>query len=284
MVNEGDKFKHPCEEMTDSKASCRLHVLLAKNADIGIVFRRGPAAWWHILKWDLAKFTIESGAWLKGTLYPTRSAVSHDGKVIAYFARHGSWDTYLALSKPPWLKALCAWKTVGTWTTGVHFESDGTLCAFGALCEDQPFNGSCPFPFKFGSTDANWNRAQEFQLIMNGWQPKASDVSVENFNPGPNELIELSKCSPRDPKLVLNKYSEFGSCLYSMTYSDNKEILFFDAVWADFDRKGRLVIASAAGELKICEINDSNLTTVFSSDLNSLQPTPVQAPEWAKNW
>jgi len=94
--------------MTGSKSACRLHVLLAKNADIGIVFRRGPAAWWHILKWDLANFAIEHGAWLKGTLYPTRSAVSHDGKVIAYFAMHGSWDTYLALSKPPWLKALCA--------------------------------------------------------------------------------------------------------------------------------------------------------------------------------
>jgi len=270
--------------MTGSKAACRLHVLLSKNADIGIVFRRGPAAWWHILKLDLVKFTLEHGAWLKGTLYPIRSAVSQDGKILAYFAMHGSWDTYLALSKPPWLKALCAWKTVGTWTTGAYFKSDGTLSAFGALCEDQPFHGSCPFPFKFGGTDTNWNRAREFQFIMNGWQPKAADVSAENFNPGPNEVIELSKSSPRDPKLVLNKYSEFGSCLYSITYPDSQEILLSDAVWADFNRKGRLVIASAAGELRICEIHDSNLTAVFSSNLNSLKPTPVQAPEWAKKW
>ena len=270
--------------MTDSKAACRLHVLLAKNADTGIVFRRGPAAWWHILKWDLAKFTLERGAWLKGTLYPTRSAVSHDGKVIAYFAMHGSWDTYLALSKPPWLKALCAWKTAGTWTTGACFKNDGTLCAFGSLCEEQPFHGSCPFSFKFGGTDTNWNRAREFQFIMNGWQPRAAHVSAENFNPGPNEVIELSKSSPRDPKLVLSKYSEFGSCLYSITYPDNQEILLSDAVWADFDRKGRLVIASAAGDLRIYEVNDSNLTIVFSSNLNSLKPTPVQAPGWAKKW
>jgi hypothetical protein len=107
---------------------------------------------------------------------------------------------------------------------------------------------------------------------MNGWQPKAADVSAENFNPGPNEVIELSKSSPQDPRLVLNKYSEFGSCLYSITYPDNQEILLSDAVWADFDRKGRLVI------------NDSNLTIVFSSNLNSLMPTPVQAPGWAKKW
>jgi len=217
-------------------------------------------------------------------LYPTRSAVSHDGKVIAYFAMHGSWDTYLALSKPPWLKALCAWKTVGTWTTGAYFKSDGTLCAFGAICEEHPFHGSCPFPFKFGGTDTNWNRAREFQYMMNGWKPKASDESVENFSPGPNEVIELSKNSPRDSKLFLNKYSEFGSCLYSMTYPDNQEILLSDAVWADFDRKGRLVIASDTGELRIYEIIDSNLKTVFSVSLNSLNPNPVKAPAWASRW
>jgi hypothetical protein len=119
---------------------------------------------------------------------------------------------------------------------------------------------------------------------MNGWQPKAADESGENFNPGPNEVIELSKSSPQDPRLVLNKYSEFGSCLYSITYPDSQGILLADAVWADFDRKGRLVIASATGELKICEIIDLNFTTVFSVNLNSLEPTPAQAPEWAKKW
>jgi hypothetical protein len=119
---------------------------------------------------------------------------------------------------------------------------------------------------------------------MNGWQPKAADESGENFNPGPNEVIELSKSSPQDPNLVLNKYSEFGSCLYSITYPESQEILLSDAVWTDFDRKGRLVVASAAGELRICEIHDSSLKTLFSNNLNSLKPTPVQAPEWAKKW
>jgi hypothetical protein len=270
--------------MTESTAACRLHVLLAKDADIGIVFRRGPAAWWHILKWDLAKFTLECGAWLKGSLYPTRSAVSNDGKVLAYFAMHGSWDTYFALSKPPWLKALCAWKTIGTWTTGAYFESDGKLCAFGALCEDQPFHGSCPFPFKFGGTDTNWNRAREFQFLMTGWKPKAADTSMDDFNPGPNEVIELSKRSPREYRLFLSRYSEFGSCLYSITYPDNQEILLPDAVWADFDRRGRLAVASANGELKLYEIDGSSMTTVFSSNLNSLKPDPIQAPAWAKKW
>jgi hypothetical protein len=272
------------EEMTESAAACRLHVLLAKDADIGIVFRRGAAAWWHILKWDLAKLSLESGTWLRGSLYPTRSAVSNNGKVLAYFAMHGSWDTYLALSKPPWLKALCAWKTIGTWTTGAYFENDRKLYAFGAFCEDQPFHGSCPFPYKFSGTDTNWNRAREFQLIMNGWKQKAGDASTENFTPGPNEVIELSKSSPRDYRLSLSRYSEFGSCLCSITYPDNQEIVLADAVWADFDRRGRLAVASASGELRLYELESSNMTTVFSSNLNSLKPNPVQAPAWASRW
>jgi hypothetical protein len=270
--------------MTGSTAACRLHVLLARDADIGVVFRRGPAAWWHILKWDLAKFTLESGAWMKGSLYPTRSAVSCDGKVLAYFAMHGVWDAYLALSKVPWLTALCAWKTVGTWTTGAYFERDGKLCAFGALCEDQPFYGSCSFPHEFGGTDTNWNRAREFQFIMNGWKPKAAAASMESFNPGPNEVIALSKYSPRDPRLVLSRYSEFGSCLYSITYPDCQESLLADVVWADFDRKGRLAVASAGGELKLFKIDGSNMTIVYSRNLNALKPNPVPAPAWARKW
>jgi len=270
--------------MPESTITCRLHVLLARGADIGVVFRRGPTAWWHILKWDLNKFTLESGAWMKGSLYPTRSAVSRDGNVLAYFAIHGSWGSYLALSKPPWLTALCAWKTVGTWTTGVYFERDGKLKAFGALCEDQPFHGSCPFPYEFGGVDTNWNRAREFQFIMNGWKPKATDASEESFNPRSKEIIELSKCSPRDPELVLNRYSEFGSCLYTIRYQDNQESILSEAVWADFDKMGRLVMATSAGELKLYELIGKNMTTKFSHNLNMLKPNRIQAPSWARNW
>jgi hypothetical protein len=119
---------------------------------------------------------------------------------------------------------------------------------------------------------------------MNGWKPKAADASMENFNPKPNEVIELSKCSPREYRLFLSKYSEFGSCLYSITYPDSQEILLPDAVWVDFDRRGRLAVASANGELKLYKIDSSNMTTVFSSNLNSLKPNPVQAPAWARKW
>jgi hypothetical protein len=75
--------------MTESTVACRLHVLLAIDADIGVVFRRGPAAWWHILKWDLAKLTLERGAWLKGSLYPTRSDRGYYRFLLFLLLPHG---------------------------------------------------------------------------------------------------------------------------------------------------------------------------------------------------
>ena len=37
----------------------------------------------------------------------------------------GTWDQkpYLAVSRLPWLTALAAWRTDGTWSRGLHFTS-----------------------------------------------------------------------------------------------------------------------------------------------------------------
>jgi hypothetical protein len=236
------------------------------------------------MKWHLDELRIEHGAWLKGSLYPTRAAVSPDGTILAYFALHGSWDTYFALSKAPWLTALCAWKTVGTWTTGARFEPDGKLLIFGAVCDAQPFHGSCPFPVEVGGVDTNWNRAKDHQFLANGWVPKQSEVTPEEFNPGPYEVTELVKSSPEDDGVVLGRYAEFGSSLYTLAYPDGEERLLAEVVWADFDSRGHLAVATAGGELKVLEIKNGDLETLFSQDMNPLQPDPVEAPAWATRW
>ena len=55
--------------------ACRLRVIIAAKAKVGVVFRRGPSRWWHILRWDLKTYRLESGAWVKGIVYPRRSAM-----------------------------------------------------------------------------------------------------------------------------------------------------------------------------------------------------------------
>ena len=39
--------------MTESAPPCRLYVLVATAAPVALIWRRGPASWWHLLEWDL---------------------------------------------------------------------------------------------------------------------------------------------------------------------------------------------------------------------------------------
>jgi len=93
------------------------------------VLRRGPSAWSHVGRWDVGSGRFESGSWLRGTIYPQRCDLSPDGRWLAYFALKtpAPWTpgpTYIAISRLPWVHALVAWGTGGTWTQGVHFVED----------------------------------------------------------------------------------------------------------------------------------------------------------------
>lgn len=57
-----------------------------------------------------------------------------------------------------------------------------------------------------------------------------------------------------------------------------------DVAWADWDVRGRVLIASAGGELRIAEVTPAGLEPVWRHDLSRLQPAPVRAPEWAQRW
>jgi len=89
------------------------------------VLRRGPSDWSHVGRWDVARGTYEPGAWIRANLYPQRCDLSPDGRWLCYFTLKGGarWDvgdTYVAISRLPWLTALAAWSTCGSWTSGAR--------------------------------------------------------------------------------------------------------------------------------------------------------------------
>ena len=57
-----------------------------------------------------------------------------------------------------------------------------------------------------------------------------------------------------------------------------------DTAWADWDRRGRMLIATVAGELRIAEVTPAGIETVWSPDLSRREPSPARAPEWALRW
>lgn len=54
----------------------RVHAQVAARAPVAAVFRRGPASWWHVGRWDLVGGAYEPGARLRGGLYPRRGDLS----------------------------------------------------------------------------------------------------------------------------------------------------------------------------------------------------------------
>ena len=105
----------------------RLFVILAREAPIGVILRRGPAAWYHVILWHTDTDEVERGAWFKGRIYEERCDLSPDGQLFLYFALQGSrWrtsyeDTWTAVSRPPWLHALVLWPHGDTWGGGGRF-------------------------------------------------------------------------------------------------------------------------------------------------------------------
>jgi hypothetical protein len=124
--------------------SPRIYCIPATAAPIVAVFRRGPTIWSHVGRWDLRERRYEPGAWLGGRIFPRRSDLSPDGRLLCYFAHKPSatWEhgeAYVALSKLPWLTALHAFPTCGTWTRGYYFtETEDS---------EQPEDTKLPIPY-----------------------------------------------------------------------------------------------------------------------------------------
>jgi hypothetical protein len=106
---------------------CRLFVVLAREAPVGVILRRGPAPWYHIILWHTDTDRFEHGAWFRGRIYEERCDLSPDGQVFLYFALQGSRfrttyrGTWTAVSRPPWLHALVLWPHGDTWGGGGRF-------------------------------------------------------------------------------------------------------------------------------------------------------------------
>src|SRR6185503_13824942 len=54
----------------------RLFVVLAREAPIGDIRRRGPAPWYHVILWHTDTDAFDHGAWFKGRIYEERCALA----------------------------------------------------------------------------------------------------------------------------------------------------------------------------------------------------------------
>jgi hypothetical protein len=272
------------------RAAPRIYCIPATKAPVVAVFRRGPSDWSHVGRWDLARKRYEPGAWLRGRIFPRRSDLSPDGRFLAYFAHKpdAAWEhgeAYVALSKLPWLTALHAFGTCGTWTRGYYFTED---CG----C-DQPEGAELPIPYALRSVPV----LQFANERRNGWQeapdsplrdPK--DVWDERRNarmrkrqPGGRRELRVESLGWAGGEFGVDQAVEGVRVLYSLESGGDLECLD-DAQWADWDQCGRLLVATRGGRLQMRNLGAGRAEILFDEDLSLLEPNPAPAPSWAYHW
>jgi hypothetical protein len=280
----------------------RLHVVPA--AAVAVVIRRGPSKWWHVLRWQLDPPRIEPGAWFRGQLYPRRCDVSADGALLGYYALTGKpppWDSYLAVSKAPWLHALAMWHQGSTWHWGCEFLADGRFCT-GAARPDPPTSGTYPAglaprsPLPALEHPDRWRLRDVQREARRGWvQHKlADDDALFRIVQLPDRLpLVLRRPRPGDDRTALvlahagHDYARHGIEGAEIHYVLDRECELAalpDVAWADWTADGRLLVAATDGALRIESLTSAGLDTEWRHDLAELQPAPRRAPAWALHW
>lgn len=104
----------------------RLYFIVARQAPVAVVFRRGPTRQVELLRWDLETDGVVEGQWLKGRIYERRCDLSPAGDLLIYFAAkyETKLRTWTAISRPPYLTALAFWPKGDAWGGGGLFESE----------------------------------------------------------------------------------------------------------------------------------------------------------------
>jgi len=272
----------------------RIFGIPASHAATVAVIRRGPSGWCHVGRWEPDAGTWEAGSWLHGTIYPQRCDLSPDGRWLVYFALKGGarWDigaTYLAVSRLPWLTALVAWGTGGTWTRGLHFVEVRRTWDPGDPDEGDPQ----PLRRRFGLAGT---RAATFAVERRrGWTETADTPQREAgdaWDEQRAERVTLEKPRPGTPAtllLVSGRYAAFrdmgpswGRPRYALMEERRQPLA--GVQWADWDRQGRLLVATDAGELQVRDAPFDGRSASWSLDLARLRPQPIEPPEDARRW
>ncbi len=111
------------------KFPARVHPLLASEAPVAIVLRRGPANSVASMLWDRTNDSFQLGQWVRARIYERRCDISPNGRHLIYFARNSRWasetcGTWTAISRAPWLKAVVLYGKGDTWNGGGLFTSN----------------------------------------------------------------------------------------------------------------------------------------------------------------
>ena len=268
----------------------RIYCIPAASAPVVAVFRRGPTNWSHVGRWDLEKRRYDPGAWIRGRLFPRRSDLSPNGRWLCYFAHKpaatwGFGEAYVAVSRLPWLTALHAVPTCGTWTRGYHFTEDAGFADADRL--------RLPIPYGLRSTSVvqfaiervhGWEEAADSPQRdpADAWDVKRN-ARVQKRQPGGDRLLRVESVGMAGGEFGVEQAVDGMRLRYGLESGGDLEPL--DALqWADWDAEGHMLAATRDGRIQIRRFDGDGIETLFEVDLTRFEPHPVAAPAWAESW
>jgi hypothetical protein len=284
---------------------CRLFGLLATEAPVGVILRRGPTQRVQQLLWDTTTDTFIAGQWFYGRIYEWGCDLSPDGTLFLYLARKTktperavsrTTHKWTALSRPPYFTALALWPAGETWQGGGMFLSDQALwlCYERRNVKEQHYKHfEIKASFNSGRFVERWQRTG-WQLVQPGrfgFERLPDNARVRGLpvrgithqaqiwqKYHPDRRYCLMEEDYREPNFKVEPL------IYLVDTSTGEQRLIEGTTWIDWDQRGRLVFARDGKLFAALDATGDPLQVKEIADFNSNTPVPVIAPYRGKRW
>jgi hypothetical protein len=262
----------------------RLHVLLAAEAPLAVVLRRGPSKQVCTILWNRKQDTFHLGQWLKGRIYERCSDLSPDGKsLITYVSKGHEEDVgyfWMAISEAPYLKAHVLTSACGVsfkgaiWLNNTHYWDDRRMIGQDHYGHPNYTRvDECPW---LRGPSGTFFATYFARHIRDGWMLLSKLVGTEN-----QRLYKFNKSGFLGWQLQ-KIYDDrgYGKDAVNFTLHHPESKLVIDQSnweWADWD-DDRIVWATE-GRLETGRLTSTGLTDIrVLKDFNDMNFEAIKAP------
>jgi hypothetical protein len=293
------------------KSQVRLYSILAREAPLAVVFRRGPSKRVLLVLWRTDTDQFYQGQWLKGRIYERRCDLSPSGKRLIYFAANYKkpYFSWTAVSRPPFLSALALWPKGDGWGGGGHFQNENTILLNHRANEMQLAEGfTLPRairikPFGEGPGWGEDSPIMDQRLSRDGWRRTQHGKAIEH-GIGASVWLEFS------PAEVWTRPHPFSGARYELQmriqglyqldgpwyiiehvisdHVNGSAVTLGQTDWADWCRSGDLLFAKDGKLFRLGYSRDGTLDQLESArlliDLSDFTFKEVKPPSQAKEW
>ena len=284
-------------------SSTRLWVLLAREAPVAAIFRRGPSRHVQLITWNLENDTFVPGQWFKGRIYERRCDLSPDGTLLIYFAAtyKEPLSSWTAISKPPWFSALALWPKGDGWNGGGYFVGSHAIHLDHYPSQDQPhpdFAVNCSRICIKSLTQQHGEDAPVWHSTMtrDGWvrvHPGTwREHSMKNYSWQaiiPETWHKPHRTLPLRIEMLIEGLHQKNGPWYATRYrvigpsgEEIRDLGFVD--WADWDHRNDLVYARDGSLYRQTLNMGSSSSERHLADFSQHTFEAIESPDWAKSF